>query len=305
MYAAAAHAQEPASEETAAEAAAAEPIVFDSLAWRAFVDSLEAPLDWHTGVIELGDGVASIDVPEGYRYLDLEDARYVLEELWGNPPADTWGMLFPAEAGPLDAGWGIDITYLADGYISDDDAGEIDYDELLGQLQADTRAENEQRREQGYEGIELIGWASAPYYDAEAKKLHWAKELAFGHAEGHTLNYNIRVLGRRGVLMLNAIGDMSELASVEAAVPPVLASVAFSPGHRYSDFDPEIDEVAAYGIAGLVAGKVLTKTGFFVLLAKFWKVIAAAGIGLFAFLRKFVFGRKQDEDEQPKQPAGV
>ena len=44
----------------------------------------------------------------------------------------------------------------------------------------------------------------------------------------------------------------------------------------YSEFNPDIDTVAAYGIGGLIAGKVLAKAGVLaaglVLLKKFWFV---------------------------------
>ena len=65
-------------------------------------------------------------------------------------------------------------------------------------------AANEEREKQGFERVTLIGWAEPPSYDAAAHKLYWAKELAFADNPDHTLNYNIRVLGRRGVLVLNA-----------------------------------------------------------------------------------------------------
>ena len=53
-----------------------------------------------------------------------------------------------------------------------------------------------------------------PSYDAAAHKLYWAKELMFGTDMDHTLNYNIRVLGRRGVLVLNAVAEMKQLAVI-------------------------------------------------------------------------------------------
>jgi uncharacterized membrane-anchored protein len=35
--------------------------------------------------------------------------------------------------------------------------------------------------------------------------MYWAKEINFGGDSENTLNYNIRVLGRKGVLLLNFI----------------------------------------------------------------------------------------------------
>ena len=50
--------------------------------------------------------------------------------------------------------------------------------------------------------------------------------------------------------------------------------VAFNPGSTYAEFDPGIDKVAGYGIAGLIAGGLLAKAGFFKFLIALWKPIA-------------------------------
>ncbi|MEO1451010.1 MAG: DUF2167 domain-containing protein, partial [Bacteroidota bacterium] len=180
------------------------------------------------------------------------------------------------------------------GYVSDEDAADLDYADLLESMQEGSKEENEQRRAAGYQTVELVGWATPPFYDAAAKKLHWAKELKFEGEEVNTLNYNIRILGRRGYLLLNVIGDITVLPQVQEDVDPILGSVTFNDGHRYADFDPDLDEVAAYGIGGLIAGKVLAKAGFFALLAKFWKLIVAGVIAAGAFLRKLIFGKKSE-----------
>jgi uncharacterized membrane-anchored protein len=150
--------------------------------------------------------------------------------------------------------------------------------------------------EQGFESIALVGWAEQPYYDAEQKKMYWAKELTFGEMQSNTLNYNIRVLGRKGVLVLNFIAGMSELEEIKQNRNAVLQMTSFNPGYRYEEFDPQVDKVAAYGLGALVAGKVLAKTGFLamalVLLKKFWIVIPFAFGGLLK-----LFGRKKPAKE--------
>ena len=201
-------------------------------------------LDRQTGSIELPNGVASLTVPETYYYLSPQDAEKVLVEAWGNPPSQsTLGMLMPAEYTPFDPdSWAVTIEYLDDGHVKDDDADDIDYGELLEQMQADIRDENRQRVEQGYQSIELLGWAQQPFYDAKNKKLHWAQELKFGEDAENTLNYNIRVLGREGVLLMNFIAGMPQLEEINRQVDTVLAIADFKDGHRYSDFDPSVDQ---------------------------------------------------------------
>lgn len=71
-------------------------------------------------------------------------------------------------------------------------------------------ASNEERRKQGFPTVRLIGWAEPPSYDQAANKMYWAKELAFSDSVARTLNYSIRILGRRGVLVLNAVAAMAQ-----------------------------------------------------------------------------------------------
>lgn len=151
---------------------------------------------------------------------------------------------------------------------------------------------NEERKKEGYESITIIGWATKPFYDKERKVLHWAKELKFGDQPVNTLNYNVRILGRKGVLVLNAIASMDQYAEVEKKIPQILNAFEYNSGHKYSEFNPSIDKVAMYTVGGLVAGKVLAKVGFFALLLKFWKIIAIALLGASGFIWKYIMGRK-------------
>ncbi len=43
------------------------------------------------------------------------------------------------------------ISYQGDGYVKDDDAGDIDYDDLLKTMKEDTDAENTERKKGGYD----------------------------------------------------------------------------------------------------------------------------------------------------------
>lgn len=262
------------------------------------IDSINSTFTYKNGKVLLEDGIAEINVPKGYKFLDSSQSKYVLTDLWGNPPSEVLGMLFPENVNPIDDHftYAVEITYSNDGYINDDDAKDLDYDELLEQMQEDTEASNSERKKLGYPTMELVRWASEPFYDAENKKLHWAKELKFEGEDINTLNYNIRVLGRKGYLNLNAISTIDVLPTVQKDVNQILNSVAFTEGNRYSDFNPDIDDVAAYGIGGLIAGKLLAKAGFFALLLKFWKIIAVGVVGAFSLFKNKLFGKKEEND---------
>jgi uncharacterized membrane-anchored protein len=187
------------------------------------------------------------------------------------------------------------ITYEEEGYVKDKDAEKIDYADLLKQMQKDTREANKEREKQGYATVELVGWAAPPHYDKAVHKLYWAKQLKFGGGSEDTLNYNIRILGRRGVLVLNAVAAMAQLPEIERNAPMILAAIDFNPGNRYTDFsEASGDKVASYGIAALVAGGVAAKLGLFkglwVLLLGAKKFVIIGVVALSAFLRK-LFGK--------------
>jgi uncharacterized membrane-anchored protein len=280
--------------------------------YKAKLDSLNASFRYQTGKIELAGGLGTFTVPIGLRFLDGEQSRRVLVNIWGNPESTTEGlkgMLFPSDKGPLDQnGWAFVVSYEPMGYVKDDDAADINYDDLLKDMQEEISEGNEARREQGYSGMELLGWAVPPHYDQKAHALHWAKKLQFDGSPTPTLNYDVRLLGRKGVLSFNAVADPMQLGLVQSQIPSVIDGTDFANGQRYIDFDPKMDEVAAYSLGGLVAGKVLTKLGFFALIAKFGKVILlallkgwklvlmvlAAGWGA---IRRFFGGRQEAEAE--------
>lgn len=260
--------------------------------------------DYQKGLIELPNGVAQLDVPEEFRYIGAEDAKRFLEEGWGNPDGSgTLGMLLPVSTdlfGP--EGWAVVITYQEDGYVSDEDAADIDYDEMLASMQEDTEQANEKRQELGYEPLSLVGWARPPHYDSAAKKLFWAKELQFGDEGESTLNYNVRILGRKGVLVMNAVSAMSQLPEVEARMDQVLAFSDFKDGYRYSDYDSGIDKVAGYGLAALIGGKVAAKAGLLAklggLLVAFKKLIFVGIAAVGGFFAK-MFKRRKAVVEPP------
>ena len=270
----------------------------DEEKYYAWATELWESMEPQTGEIKLDAARAVLNVPENFYFIDSADSEKVLVEVWGNPPdQNVLGMLFPADMSPFDYNaWAVSIEYEEDGYVSDADADKIDYDDLLKQMKADTAASSSARVAEGYESIELVGWAAPPYYDATEKKLHWAKEIKFGEqAEENTLNYNIRVLGRRGVLVLNFIASIEQKAEIESNIDDVLALAAFDQGSTYSEFDPDIDQVAAYGIGALVAGKVVAKTGFLAMAIVFLKkfgIFVVFGVG--ALLKRLFFRKKSD-----------
>ncbi|MCU0126613.1 DUF2167 domain-containing protein [Pseudomonas vlassakiae] len=234
------------------------------------------------GNITLPSGIASLQLNNEFYYLSPADTERLLTEGWGNPPGfKTLGMIIPTAVNPLaDNGWGVIISYKNDGHISDDDAAKIDYAELLEQMKAEDEEDNKERRKQGYAGLTLLGWAEPPSYDQATHKMYWARELKAEDADQATLNYSIRVLGREGVLELNAVAAMADLQTIKQETPKILAFTNFTDGNRYADYDAKTDKLAPYGLAALVAGGIAAKAGLF----------AKIGVALLAFKKFIVLG---------------
>jgi uncharacterized membrane-anchored protein len=258
-------------------------------AGKAFLDKIEP----RTGAIDLAEGV-HLDLKGKFYFLDKKDTASVLTEAWGNPPdagAGSVGMIFPASLDPIaENNWGIELRWEKIGYVDDSDAASIDYAELLRSMQEDTLSANDQRVKDGFQPVTLIGWASPPVYDAVNKRLHWAKELQFGTDAVHTLNYDVRFLGREGVFVMSYIATVEQLPEIRQSLDEVLGLATFSPGKKYVDFRPGFDTVAAVGIGGLIAGKLAAKAGLLavalIALKKFGVILLVPLAGLWRLIRR-------------------
>jgi uncharacterized membrane-anchored protein len=278
------------------EAAEAQP---EQAAPAAEPEQFQGPkLDYQSGNIVLPNKVATLHLGGNYRYLDPANAEKVLVA-WGNPPgAETQGAIVPNNVDPFtENGWAVFLTYKDDGHVDDSEAAEIDYADLLKDMQEGTEDANPERKKAGYPELHLVGWAEQPRYDAAAKKLYWAQHLR-GSEGQDSLNYDVRVLGREGVLSMNAVAGMAQLGQVRQDMRPLIGIAEFNEGFRYADFNSKTDRVAEYGLGALIAGAAAAKLGLFgkllafIIMAK--KFIIAGVIGLFALIGK-MFGKKKDE----------
>lgn len=271
------------------------------------LDSIEKTMEYQHGEIRLQNGHAIINVPDGFKFINAKQSQYILEDLWQNLPDESVLGMIVSDSFHINRmvnSWVFVVTYDAMGYVKDDDADDINYDDLLADLKESQTKANMERKKLGYGELNIVGWASKPFYDKEKKVLHWAKELSVAGESDNTLNYDVRVLGRNGVLSLNALASMDQLETVKKNIPAILNMASFEKGHTYSEFNPKVDEVAAWTIGGLVAGKVLAKAGLFAAILKFWKLITIGLVAAGSFVWRLIRGRKQ-QHELVTEPAAV
>jgi len=245
-----------------------------------------------TGSVKVGD-VAEAKLGDGWKWLADENGRRFLRDLGNNPGSSTLGVALPPDF--IDSGIFAVYSYVDDGHIEDLETP--DWDELLESMKENAKADSEDRKKHGLGGVELLGWAEPPHFDAAEKKMYWAERLMFEGEESETLNYNVRLLGRSGHMVINGVGGIEQLREVDAYNKELLKVTDFVEGKRYSDFDPSIDKVAAYGIGALVAGKLAAKLGIFALILKNIKLVLIGIAAIGGFVWKFLTGRRKAEPE--------
>lgn len=278
-------------------------------------NSWQDKIERKTGTVHLPAAGASLALGEDYYFIDAEGARKVLVDGWNNPPdaaEGVLGMIFPKRFKPMDdASWGAVITFAESGWVSDKDAATTDYDKLLQELRQGESENNAERQKAGYPAVNLVGWAERPTYDDKTHVAIWARELAFNDGPKHTLNYDIRVLGRRGVLSLNVVAAMTDLTEVHGAAGSIADTAAFEQGAAYADYQPGVDKSAGYGIAGLIAAgagvAAVKKLGLLGIILAFGKkfivVIIAAFGGIAAWARNLFGGRSSAKGGAPARPS--
>jgi len=256
-------------------------------------------LSLQEGKITVTDGIATIDLPEGWSYLQQQDARFVLERERKQPPdPSVVGLVVPPMSLDGSVGdWTLVVRYLPDGWVDDRHAAQIDFDVLLAQAREAAAARNAARKQTGQPELEVTGWAEAPRYDSIANTLYLPKKLRAAGSGAETVDYELRLLGRHGSLVLTGVTDLDRLAEVALGSRQILQVTEFVAGQRYADFDPASDTVAELGIDGHEIPKTLAEGGPSI---GMWISLVLALVGGTALVK--VFGAKKRR-ELPEQRA--
>jgi uncharacterized membrane-anchored protein len=248
-------------------------------------------IPWETCPCEGALGtIATVKVPDGFQFVGAEGTKMVMEATENPVSGNELGVVLKPGTG----GWWAVFSFNDIGYVKDDEKDKLDADNILEGIRSGNEAGNEERRERGWQTLEILGWQRPPFYDTATNNLTWAiKAQAGTGADSVSVNHSVRLLGRGGVMNADLVLGPEDLGGAVPEFDRILTGFAFSPGNRYAEFKAG-DKIAKYGLTALVAGGVgaaAMKSG---LLAKFWKAIVIGVIALLGALKKAagsLFGR--------------
>lgn len=218
--------------------------------------AIDAGLRYRSGVIEIGEGLATLRLPEGARYLGPEDADKVFSQMWGDVPGRvSLGMIVPRGGElPGPSPWGLTLTFKPLGHVQVDGPPVLDPVALMEVILEQEEERNIDRVGANNPPVLIRGWVVEPAYDSARRTVHYALEISHASSPQPYLDYTGYVLGKNGVLRLASMTGIHLRKEVQEGTPPLLAAIEFNPGHRHSDHVPGQGRTARLGVAGLIAG---------------------------------------------------
>lgn len=234
---------------------------------------------------------ATIMVPEGAMFADGSGTRKYLELNHNPTSGEELGMVV-AE----DLSWFVIFDFSDIGYVKDDEKDEIDANAILTSLREGTAEGNKVRKQRGWDTVTVEGWASPPRYEPTTHNLEWATTLKNDKTNNKSVNHDIRMLGRAGVMQAGLVVAPENYTQTLPNTRKLLEGFEFKDGQRYSEFKPG-DRVAEIGLIGLMTGgavAVAAKTGILAKLGKGIFKIGAVILAAGGALLSKIFGRKKD-----------
>jgi uncharacterized membrane-anchored protein len=246
------------------------------------------PLAGPAGVTLGGQG--ELDVPSGFLFFNDKDTRTLLERMENLTSGNELGLVAPP-----DLRWICVFVFDDSGYVEDaGDAADIDADALLESFREGVRQANKEKSSRGWASSEVLGWSIPPHYNNATKNLEWS--LRFRSAGAEYDNYNVRILGREGVMKVIFAGDAENYETSLRQARGVIAGYAFASGKTHAEWK-QGDKIAGYGLAALVAGGAAAAVAKSGLLGKFLKPVGLAALAVLAALGK-VFRRKKRTNDR-------
>jgi uncharacterized membrane-anchored protein len=218
-----------------------------------------AKLPYRNGRIEIAPAHAAIEVPTHFRFIDRDSLETLYADADNGPGERSVGWLVHESVNlAADDAWFVDVTWLGDGYVAENDLATRARDIVLAEAQ---RATVQQSAQQGDIGsFSLTRYAEEPAFDAMRHSVTWVEDIAYAGEREHKLDCYAATLGRGGafVYSVNEISMKRQelcLRSVRLAA----ARTEFANGQTYADHSGLFDHKAKYDLTALVTGAFASK----------------------------------------------
>ncbi|WP_338768108.1 DUF2167 domain-containing protein [Bernardetia sp. ABR2-2B] len=183
----------------------------------------------------------------------------------------------------------IELVYIETGYIPDTTIFKTPEDFFWNDILHTNYRKNKNIKKNGCDTLTIQSWAMKPYFLENEHQLQWA--VSCSSDKKKYIRHSTHKLGRYGVLEMNISTSPSHLLEVNSQIPLLTSSIDFYKGFRHEDFDPNFDNLAAFGFAGILAGKVLTKVKVVPFVFKWLKWVIIALLGAFTFFKRKLIKR--------------
>lgn len=240
---------------------------------------------WKSVRWQVGPGAAELDrwailqLPEEHIFADGRDTGRLMEAMGNIVSGNEVGFFAPKSMA-----WFAVFEFSKEGYIRDDEKSDLDAGAMLEAIRKGTEQSNKIRRKNGFSGLTVEDWETPPRYNETTHNLEWAVRFRDDSGE-RVVNHNIRVLGRRGVMVVTLVVAPEALSSALAEFRPRMEGFEFKSGEKYAEFK-QGDAIAKYGLSALVVGgatAVAVKSG---LLKHLFKILAIGGVAVASLFKK-------------------
>lgn len=225
-----------------------------------------------------------LQLPAGVIFGDAKVAKDILERSGNLTNGQEVGILLNGESSVI-------FEFDPVGYVKDDDKEALDADKMLSSLRETQEEANEELKSRGLDELELTGWQVKPHYDQATHNLEWAPLVLNKKNNHQTVNYNVRILGRRGVMEVTLLVSPEKFDAELPKFRETLKGFTFTQGEDYMSW-VKGDKVAEYGLAALVTGGAVAVAAKSGLLGKLLKPLLI-GLAALGAAVKNLFTRKK------------
>ncbi len=228
------------------------------------VDSIEKTLHYQKSGEVILEGIGTIKIPKGYKYLEKEDAERVLVALWENKryPDMTLGMLVRDDQKVMDENmFATNIEYKKSGLINKFELENENFNRLLKQL-------NNRIKELkiGKDSLLLEKWTEFPKFNATTNIYNYALQFYIKQLSYRFYNSYSIFLSNEGAMIFTTISSLENNMITDRNI--IESSLHMNPNINYSTVEKVTDTVMNNSIFNIMKSRLINRKG---LVEKMWK----------------------------------